>query len=45
VEAFGDSLLPWLYGVAANVVRTDWRTLRRRAGSTTGKSLVWNKSC
>lgn len=30
VEAFGDSLLPWLYGVAANVVRTDWRTLRRR---------------
>jgi RNA polymerase sigma factor (sigma-70 family) len=30
VRLFGDSLLPWLYGVAANVVRAESRSRRRR---------------
>ena len=30
VRPFGDSMLPWLYGVAANVVRANLRSKRRR---------------
>jgi hypothetical protein len=30
VQLFGDTLLPWLYGVAANVVRAESRSRRRR---------------